>query len=135
MIFKASFDLSAWIRDFEVEAPSEEEAKKKLAEMTFDDIVDQLSYESEGFVGASEMDDVDLECVEKTLKIKVSDFKYVDEDGDEVSPAESEYVFDVDFREDGDDYLEDLVKDELSYRSGVDEECIRSFKYEVVEER
>lgn len=135
MIFKASFDLSAWIRDFEVEAPSEEEAKKKLAEMTFDDIVDQLSYESEGFVGASEMDDVDLECVEKTLKIKVSDFKYVDEDGDEVSPAESEYVFDVDFREDGDDYLEDLVKDELSYRSGVDEERIRSFKYEVVEER
>ena len=135
MIFKASFDLSAWIRDFEVGAPSEEEAKKKLAEMTFDDIVDQLSYESEGFVGASEMDDVDLECVEKTLKIKVSDFKYVDEDGDEVSPAESEYVFDVDFREDGDDYLEDLVKDELSYRSGVDEERIRSFKYEVVEER
>lgn len=133
MIFKASFDLSAWIRDFEVEAPSEEEAKKKLAEMTFDDIVDQLSYESEGFVGASEMDDVDLECVEKTLKIKVSDLKCVDEDGDEVSPAESEYAFDVDFRE-GDD-LEDLVKDELSYRSGVDEERIRSFKYEVVEER
>lgn len=133
MIFKASFDLSAWIRDFEVEAPSEEEAKKKLAEMTFDDIVDQLSYESEGFVWASEMDDVDLECVEKTLKIKVSDLKCVDEDGDEVSPAESEYAFDVDFRE-GDD-LEDLVKDELSYRSGVDEERIRSFKYEVVEER
>lgn len=133
MIFKASFDLSAWIRDFEVEAPSEEEARKKLAEMTFDDIVDQLSYESEGFVGASEMDDVDLECVEKTLKIKVSDLKCVDEDGDEVSPAESEYAFDVDFRE-GDD-LEDLVKDELSYRSGVDEERIRSFKYEVVEER
>lgn len=133
MIFKASFDLSAWIRDFEVEAPSEEEAKKKLAEMTFDDIVDQLSYESEGFVGASEMDDVDLECVEKTLKIKVSDLKCVDEDRDEVSPAESEYAFDVDFRE-GDD-LEDLVKDELSYRSGVDEERIRSFKYEVVEER
>lgn len=133
MIFKASFDLSAWIRDFEVEAPSEEEAKKKLAEMTFDDIVDQLSYESEGFVGASEMDDVDLECVEKTLKIKVSDLKCVDEDGDEVSPAESEYAFDVDFRE-GDD-LEDLVKDELSYRSGVDEERIRSFKYEVAEER
>ena len=44
-------------------------------------------------------------------------------------------MFDVDFREDGDDYLEDLVKDELSYRSGVDEERIRSFKYEVVEER
>lgn len=133
MIFKASFDLSAWIRDFEVEAPSEEEAKKKLAEMSFDDIVDQLSYESEGFVKASEVDDVDLECVEKTLKIKVSDLKCVDEDGDEVSPAESEYVFDVDYRE-GDD-LEDLVKDELSYRSGVDEENIRSFKYEVVEER
>ena len=133
MIFKASFDLSAWIRDFEVEAPSEEEAKKKLAQMAFDDIVDQLSYESEGFVKASEVDDVDLECVEKTLKIKVSDFKYVDEDGDEVSPPESEYVFDVDFRE-GDD-LEDLVKDELSYRSGVDEERIRSFKYEVAEER
>ena len=135
MIFKASVDLSAWIRDFEVEAPSEEEAKKKLAEMTFDDIVDQLSYESEGFVGASEMDDVDLECVEKTLKIKVSDLKCVDEDGDEVSPAESEYAFDVYFREDDDDDLEDLVKDELSYRSGVDEERIRSFKYEVVEER
>lgn len=135
MIFKASFDLSAWIRDFEVEASSEEEAKKKLAEMAFDDIVDQLSYESEGFVGASEVDDVDLECVEKTLKIKVSDFKYVDEDGDEASPAESEYVFDVDFREGDDDYLEDLVKDELSYRSGVDEERIRSFKYEVAEER
>lgn len=133
MIFKASFDLSAWIRDFEVEAPSEEEAKKKLAEMSFDDIVDQLSYESEGFVKASEVDDVDLECVEKTLKIKVSDLKCVDEDGEEITPSESEYVFDVDYRE-GDD-LEDLVKDELSYRSGVDEENIRSFKYEVVEER
>lgn len=34
----------------------------------------------------------------------------------------------------GDD-LEDLVKDELSYLAGVDEESIRSFKYEVVEER
>ena len=133
MIFKASFDLSAWIRDFEVEAPSEEEAKKKLAEMSFDDIVDQLSYESEGSVNASDVDDVDLECVEKTLKIKVSDLKCVDEDGEEITPSESEYVFDVDYRE-GDD-LEDLVKDELSYLAGVDEESIRSFKYEVVEER
>lgn len=133
MIFKASFDLSAWIQDFEVEAPSEEEAKKKLAKMTFDDIVDQLSYESEGSVKASEVDDVDLECVEKTLEIKTSDLKYVDEDGKEITPSESEYVFDVDFRE-GDD-LEDLVKDELSYLAGVDEESIRSFKYEVVEER
>ena len=133
MIFKASFDLSAWIRDFEVEAPSEEEAKKKLAEMSFDDIVDQLSYENEGSVNASDVDDVDLECVEKTLEIKTSDLKYVNEDGDEVSPSESEYVFDVDYRE-GDD-LEDLVKDELSYLAGVDEESIRSFKYEVVEER
>lgn len=133
MIFKASFDLSAWIRDFEVEAPSEEEAKKKLAEMSFDDIVDQLSYESEGSVNASDVDDVDLECVEKTLEIKVSDLKCVDEDGEEITPSESEYVFDVDYRE-GDD-LEDLVKDELSYLAGVDEESIRSFKYEVVEER
>ena len=133
MIFKASFDLSAWIRDFEVEAPSEEEAKKKLAKMTFDDIVDQLSYESEGSVKASEVDDIDLECVEKTLEIKTSDLKYVDEDGEEITPSESEYVFDVDYRE-GDD-LEDLVKDELSYLAGVDEESIRSFKYEVVEER
>ncbi len=133
MIFKASFDLSAWIRDFEVEAPSEEEAKKKLAKMSFDDIVDQLSYESEGFVKASEVDDVDLECVEKTLEIKTSDLKYVDEDGEEITPSESEYVFDVDYRE-GDD-LEDLVKDELSYLAGVDEESIRSFKYEIVEER
>lgn len=133
MIFKASFDLSAWIRDFEVEAPSEEEAKKKLAEMTFDDIVDQLSYENEGSVNASDVDDVDLECVEKTLEIKTSDLKYVDEDGEEITPSESEYVFDVDYRE-GDD-LEDLVKDELSYLAGVDEESIRSFKYEVVEER
>ena len=133
MIFKASFDLSAWIQDFEVEAPSEEEAKKKLAKMTFDDIVDQLSYESEGSVKASEVDDVDLECVEKTLEIKTSGLKYVDEDGEEITPSESEYVFDVDYRE-GDD-LEDLVKDELSYLAGVDEESIRSFKYEVVEER
>ena len=133
MIFKASFDLSAWIRDFEVEAPSEEEAKKKLAEMSFDDIVDQLSYENEGSVSASDVDDVDLECVEKTLEIKTSDLKYVDEDGKEITPSESEYVFDVDYRE-GDD-LEDLVKDELSYLAGVDEESIRSFKYEVVEER
>ena len=133
MIFKASFDLSAWIRDFEVEAPSEEEAKKKLAKMSFDDIVDQLSYESEGSVKASEVDDVDLECVEKTLEIKTSDLKYVDEDGKEITPSESEYVFDVDYRE-GDD-LEDLVKDELSYLAGIDEESIRSFKYEVVEER
>ena len=133
MIFKASFDLSAWIRDFEVEAPSEEEAKKKLAEMSFDDIVDQLSYESEGSVSASDVDDVDLECVEKTLEIKTSDLKYVNEDGEEITPSESEYVFDVDYRE-GDD-LEDLVKDELSYLAGVDEESIRSFKYEVVEER
>lgn len=133
MIFKASFDLSAWIRDFEVEAPSEEEAKKKLAEMSFDDIVDQLSYENEGSVSASDVDDVDLECVEKTLEIKTSDLKYVDEDGKEITPSESEYVFDVDYRE-GDD-LEDLVKDELSYLAGVDEDSIRSFKYEVVEER
>ena len=133
MIFKASFDLSAWIRDFEVEAPSEEEAKKKLAKMSFDDIVDQLSYESEGSVKASEVDDVDLECVEKTLEIKTSDLKYVDEDGKEITPSESEYVFDVDYRE-GDD-LEDLVKAELAYLAGIDEESIRSFKYEVVEER
>ena len=133
MIFKASFDLSAWIRDFEIEAPSEEEAKKKLAEMSFDDIVDQLSYENEGSVNASDVDDVDLECVEKTLEIKTSDLKYVDEDGKEITPSESEYVFDVDYSE-GDD-LEDLVKDELSYLAGVDEESIRSFKYEVVEER
>ena len=133
MIFKASFDLSAWIRDFEIEAPSEEEAKKKLAEMSFDDIVDQLSYENEGSVNASDVDDVDLECVEKTLEIKTSDLKYVDEDGKEITPSESEYVFDVDYRE-GDD-LEDLVKDELSYLAGIDEESIRSFKYEVVEER
>lgn len=132
MIFKASFDLSAWIRDFEVEAGSLEEAKRKLAEMAVEDIVDQLSYENLGFIEDSEVDDIDLECVEKTLKIKVHDLKYVNEDGEEVSSLKSEYVFDVEFNE-GDD-LEDLVKYELSCITGVDEENISGFKYEVVEE-
>ena len=76
------FNLSAWITGVEIDATSYEDAKQKLAEMTFDEIV-ELGYAKEFSVS-----DIDGQVVEKQVKVKVYDIEYDIEEDDFPNPEE-----------------------------------------------
>lgn len=133
MKFKADFVLSAWIRDFEIEADSLEEAKDKLSRMSFAEINSQLEYGDEGYADESNIDDIDLDCIEKKAEVKVYGIEYVDDDGEEHSPDVSPVPWvDIEIY-DGDD-VDDLIREQISYALGIDEDNIKDFKYDIIRE-
>lgn len=69
------FNLSAWIRNLEIEADSEEEATEKLNAMKIEDIVDL------GYCSNFDITSVDVE----------SDEEYVEDENDDDYEEEIEY--------------------------------------------
>ena len=75
MKVKFSFNLKAWIQDVEIEADSIEEAKNKLYRMDVQELI------KAGYINTSDLDDVEGEVIEKTLKFRAFDIDYgIEED-------------------------------------------------------
>ena len=53
------FNLSAWVRDLEIEADNLEQAKEKLFDMSISDLI------GEGYVSDFEIEDLDYEVEEE----------------------------------------------------------------------
>ena len=70
------FNLSAWIRNLEIEADSEEEATEKLNAMKIEDIVDL------GYCSNFDITSVDVESDEEEIEDEDDD-DYEDEDYEE----------------------------------------------------
>ena len=69
MIVKFNFNLEAWIEGVEIEADSEEEAKEKLYRMNAQELIEA------GYVNTSDVDDVEGEVIEKTLRVRAFDIE------------------------------------------------------------
>ena len=112
------FNLNAWIKGIEIDADSYEDALAKLHGMSFEELV-ELGYSKE-----FKLDDVDGYVIEKTVKVKAYDIEYSIEEEDYDSPDEytqvvnalpSELVLEI--RVEPDDYLEELIDDEITYKT------------------
>lgn len=147
MKFKVDLDYEAWIRDVEVEADSEEDAKKKLAEMTIEEL---LEY---GYVKQSSIDDIDMERIEAAYEIKVTSLEWevAAEDVDymfldrETEPTDEEVeeaiksvrdglptpdkIENMTFVVEDEDEIPDLISSELEYRTSF---LAKSVEYEIV---
>lgn len=126
------FNLSAWITGVEIDATSYEDAKQKLAEMTFDEIV-ELGYAKEFSVS-----DIDGQVVEKQVKVKVYDIEYDVEEDDYESPED--YIQFINslpttlrltLTVEPDDDLEDLIADEILYET---KQTVNNFRFMILEE-
>lgn len=126
------FNLSAWITGVEIEARSYEDAKQKLAEMTFDEIV-ELGYAKEFSVS-----DIDGQVVEKQVKVKIYDIEYDLEEDDYSDPEDYIKVLNslpavltATLTMEPDDDIEDLIADEIFYQT---KQTVNSFKFMTIEE-
>ena len=126
------FNLSAWITGVEIDATSYEDAKQKLAEMTFDEIV-ELGYAKEFSVS-----DIDGQVVEKQVKVKIYDIEYDIEEDDYESPED--YIQFINslpttlrltLTVEPDDDLEDLIADEILYET---KQTVNTFRFMILEE-
>lgn len=127
------FNLNAWIKGVEVEADSYENALAKLHGMSFEELV-ELGY-SKDF----RLDDVGGYVIEKTVKVKAYDIEYSIEEEDYDSPDEytqivnalpSELVLEVVVEPDDD--LEDLIADEITYKTNW---LVEHFSFMILEEK
>lgn len=74
MKVKFDFNLQAWIQDVEIEADSIEEAEEKLYRMTVAELIEA------GYIHTSDLDDVDMEVVEQSYKVKVYNIEFDPDD-------------------------------------------------------
>lgn len=127
------FNLNAWIKGIEVDADSYEDAVAKLHGMSFEELV-ELGYSKE-----FKLDDVDGYVIEKTVKVKAYDIEYSIEEEDYDSPDEytqivnalpSELVLEVVVEPD--DNLEDLIADEITYKTNW---LVEHFSFMILEEK
>lgn len=138
MIVKFNFNLEAWIEGVEIEADSEEEAREKLCRMNAQELIEA------GYVHASDVDDVDGEVIEKTLKVRAFDIEYdIEEDDYEDKeeyiqtinslPTELEVKITVD-KDLAKYHLdeEDLIADEITLKTN---RLVKNFKYAILEEK
>ena len=126
------FNLSAWITGAEIDATSYEDAKQKLAEMTFDEIV-ELGYAKEFSVS-----DIDGQVVEKQVKVKIYDIEYDLEEDDYSDPEDYIKVLNslpavitATITMELDDDIEDLIADEIFYQT---KQTVNSFRFMIIEE-
>ena len=127
------FNLNAWIKGIEIDADSYEDALAKLHGMSFEELV-ELGYSKE-----FKLDDVDGYVIEKTVKIKAYDIEYSIEEEDYDSPDEytqiinslpSELVLEI--RVEPDDDLEELIADEITYKTNWP---VEHFSFMILEEK
>ena len=138
MIVKFNFNLEAWIEGVEIEADSEEEAKEKLYRMNAQELIEA------GYVNTSDVDDVEGEVIEKTLRVRAFDIEYDIEEDDyddkeeyiqiiNSLPTELEVEITVD--KDLTKYHldeEDLIADEITLETN---RLVKTFKYTILEEK
>ena len=138
MIVKFNFNLEAWIEGVEIEADSEEEAKEKLYRMNAQELIEA------GYVNTSDVNDVEGEVIEKTLRVRAFDIEYDIEEDDyddkeeyiqiiNSLPTELEVEITVD-KDLAKYHLdeEDLIADEITLETN---RLVKTFKYTVLEEK
>ena len=138
MIVKFNFNLEAWIEGVEIEAGSEEEAKEKLYRMNAQELIEA------GYVNTSDVDDVEGEVIEKTLRVRAFDIEYDIEEDDyddkeeyiqiiNSLPTELEVEITVD-KDLAKYHLdeEDLIADEITLETN---RLVKTFKYTILEEK
>ncbi len=127
------FNLNAWIKGIEVDAESYEDALAKLHGMSFEELV-ELGYSKE-----FKLDDVEGYIIEKTVKVKAYDIEYSIEEEDYDSPDDytqivnalpSELVLEI--RVEPDDDLEELIADEITYKTNW---LVEHFSFMILEEK
>lgn len=138
MIVKFNFNLEAWIEGVEIEADSEEEAKEKLYRMNAQELIEA------GYVNTSDVNDVEGEVIEKTLKVRAFDIEYdIEEDDYEdkeeyiqtINSLPTELEVEITVDKDLAKYHldeEDLIADEITLETN---RLVKNFKYTILEEK
>lgn len=138
MKVRFNFNLEAWIDGVEIEANSEEEARDKLYQMTFRELVE------EGYDRNFTTSDVEGEVIEKTLKVRVFNIDYdIEEDDYEdkeeyiqiINSLPTELEVEITVDEDLPKYHldeEDLIADEITMKTDW---LVKNFNYTVIEEK
>ena len=138
MIVKFNFNLEAWIEGVEIEADSEEEAKEKLYRMNAQELIEA------GYVNTSDVDDVEGEVIEKTLRVRAFDIEYdIEEDEYEdkedyikiINSLPTELEVEITVDKDLAKYHldeEDLIADEITLETN---RLVKTFKYTILEEK
>lgn len=138
MIVKFNFNLEAWIEGVEIEADSEEEAREKLYRMNAQELIEA------GYVNTSDVDDVEGEVIEKTLKVRAFDIEYdIEEDDYEdkedyiqiINSLPTELEVEITVDKDLAKYHldeEDLIADEITLETN---RLVKTFKYTILEEK
>lgn len=138
MIVKFNFNLEAWIEGVEIEADSEEEAKEKLYRMNAQELIEA------GYVNTSDVNDVEGEVIEKTLRVRAFDIEYdIEEDDYEdkeeyiqiINSLPTELEVEITVDKDLAKYHldeEDLIADEITLETN---RLVKTFKYTILEEK
>ena len=138
MIVQFNFNLKAWIEGVEIEADSEEEAKEKLYRMNAQELIEA------GYVNTSDVDDVESEVIEKTLRVRAFDIEYdIEEDDYEdkeeyiqtINSLPTELEVEITVDKDLAKYHldeEDLIADEITLETN---HLVKNFKYTILEEK
>lgn len=138
MKVRFNFNLEAWIDGVEIEANSEEEARDKLYQMTFRELVE------EGYDRNSTISEVEGEVIEKTLKVRAFNIDYdIEEDDYEdkeeyiqiINSLPTELEVEITVDEDLSKYHldeEDLIADEITMKTDW---LVRNFNYTILEEK
>ena len=138
MIVKFNFNLEAWIEGVEIEADSEEEAREKLYRMNAQELIEA------GYVNTSDVDDVESEVIEKTLRVRAFDIEYdIEEDDYEdkedyiqiINSLPTELEVEITVDKDLAKYHldeEDLIADEITLETN---RLVKNFKYTILEEK
>ena len=138
MIVKFNFNLEAWIEGVEIEADSEEEAKEKLYRMNAQELIEA------GSVNTSDVNDVEGEVIEKTLRVRAFDIEYdIEEDDYEdkedyiqiINSLPTELEVEITVDKDLAKYHldeEDLIADEITLETN---RLVKNFKYTILEEK
>ena len=138
MIVKFNFNLEAWIEGVEIEADSEEEAREKLYRMNAQELIEA------GYVNTSDVDDVEGEVIEKTLRVRAFDIEYdIEEDDYEdkedyikiINSLPTELEVEITVDKDLAKYHldeEDLIADEITLETN---RLVKTFKYTILEEK
>lgn len=136
MIVNLNFALEAWIKQLWIEAESEEDAKRKLSEMTLDEILNEATC-----VVAHDMkfNDIETSIISYDLEVKVTDIEFY-LDPEEMDESVIKYLkgilpkertFTLNGVTDRDD-LNELVGDELLVETSYE---AKSFKIEILKKK
>lgn len=139
MLVNLDFVLNCHIKQLQVEAESEAEAVDKLRGMTLDEILANETLSGRDL----SVSDISSEVLEYQAVIEVSNIVY-DFDDREISQEVIEYLKNIlpdksmititvpDVLSDNEPEIEDLVKEEISYRTGYD---VASLSFRIVEKK